>query len=466
MFAGVVSLLSLRIAVSPNSAMNSELELPWEIIKSLADDVMFKTTGRYLKDIEIAVLQGSWQEKGYEEIAESLNRSATYITRDIGSNLWKRLSDGLEEPVSKTNFKAPLKRMWEKQSLELSPPPSLDLKIPGDAVDLACPFYIERPPLETDCYRVVLRPGSLIRIRSPRRMGKTSLFNRILAYASTNGCKTARINLRQAEKLKFASLDTFLRWFCTNVSRQVNQEPRLDAYWDEESGSMISCTLYFQEYLLEVLDQTDVNLVVGLDEIDWIFHYPEIATEFLPLLRSWHDEANVQPIWKRLRLVMAHSTEIYLSLNVNQSPFNVGLPIKLPEFNQQQVQKLAQLHELSWLHSEVVEKLMSLIGGHPYLVRLALYNFARQSVTLEQFLQESPTHAGIYSEHLRGHLGHLEQHPDLVDALKQVVMADSPILLEWRCVYQLESMGLIKLEGNKVKPSCKLYRQYFSNQLS
>ena len=297
-------------------------------------------------------------------------------------------------------------------------------------------------------------------------MGKTSLFNKVLAHASDKGCKTVRINLQDAEKSKFVGLDTFLRWFCTNVSRQLNQEPKLDDYWDEETGSIVSCALYFQGHLLAALEQTDSSLVVGLDEIDWIFHYPEIASEFLPLLRRWHEEANAQPIWKRLRLVIAHSTEVYISLKVDQSPFNVGVPIQLAEFNQQQVQKLAQLHELVWMNSEAVEKLMMMIGGHPYLVRVALYNFARQLVTLEQFLQESPTHAGLYSKHLRGHLRHLHQHPDLADALKQVVSADSPIHLEWLRVYQLESMGLVKLDKNKVKPRCELYRQYFRDQFS
>lgn len=443
--------------------MNSELNLPWEITNSLADDIVFRSTGQHLKDFEVDVLRGSWETKGYDQIAEKYNRSVGHTT-EIGSELWKKLSIGLGEKVSKVNFKKPLKREWERRSLTIPISSSPDPKTPEGSIDLACPFYIERPPIESDCYRIVLQPGSLIRIRSPRRMGKTSLFNRILAHASDEGCRTVRINLRRAEKSKFASLDTFLRWFCSNVSHQLDQEAKLDDCWDQEIGSMMRCTVYFQEHFLAVLEQTDSNLVVGLDEIDWIYHYPEIATEFLSLLRSWYDEANSLPLWKRLRLVIAYSTECYISLGPTRSPFNVGFPIQLGEFNQQQVQKLAQLHELVWMNSEAIVKLMTMIGGHPYLVRVALYNFARQLVTLEQFLQEAPTHAGVYSEHLRGHLRHLHDHPDIADALKQVVNADSPIHLEWLRVHQLESMGLVKLDGSKVKPRCELYRQYFRDQ--
>jgi hypothetical protein len=446
--------------------MNLESELGWEVVRSLADEAVFKATGHHLKDLEIAVLYGSWQRKGYEEIAESLNLSVTYITRDIGSNLWKQISEGLGVSVSKTNFREPMKRIWEQQSL--SPPSAsrVELRVPDGSIELDSPFYMERPPIEAECYKRVLQPSSLIRIRSPRRMGKTSLFNRILAQASNNRCATVRINLQQAEKSKFANIDTFLRWLCTNVSRQLQQEPQLDNYWDEDIGSIVSSTVYVEEHLLKMLEQTDHNLVLGLDEIDWIFHYPEVAPELLALLRSWHEEANAKPIWKRLRLVIAHSTEIYISLNIDRSPFNVGLPIQLPEFNQQQVERLAQLHGLNWINSEAIEDLMAMIGGHPYLVRVALYHLACQADTLDHFLQEAPTHAGVYQEHLRGQLSDLRRQPDLLEALRVVVTANDLVQLECRQGYQLESMGLVKFDKNRVKPRCELYQRYFADQLS
>jgi AAA-like domain len=32
-------------------------------------------------------------------------------------------------------------------------------------------------------------------------------------------------------------------------------------------------------------------------------------------------------------------------------------------------------------------------------------------------------------------------------------------------VYQLDSMGLVYLDGNQISPSCELYRQYFNTNL-
>jgi hypothetical protein len=456
--------------VPPFADMNSDSELSWETVKTLVDDILFEQTGAHLSDAQAIVLRGSYANHTYDQIAADCDYSAEYLNKDVGNKLWRTLSRALGEKVSKPNFKEALRREWQQRSRSslMSTPSNLmptDLKIPEGSLDLACPFYIERPPIESDCYRIVLQPGSLIRIRAPRRMGKTSLFNRILTYAADHGCQTVRINLHQAEQPKLTRLDTFLRWFCTNISHQLNLDAALDLYWDEEIGSMISCTLYLQ-HLLEQVEQTDRNVVIGLDEIDWVFHYPEVATDFLPLLRSWHEEANVHPIWKRLRLVLAHATEVYIALRVERSPFNVGLPVQLTEFNPSQVHRLAQLHTLDWMDAAAIATLMRMIGGHPYLVRLALYHFARYSLTLDSFLQAAPTPAGVYSHHLREQLSHLQQQPDLANALRQVVMADSPVQLDWLPLYQLESMGLVKLDGNQVKPSCELYRHYFRTQLA
>lgn len=106
-----------------------------------------------------------------------------------------------------------------------------------------------------------------------------------------------------------------------------------------------------------------------------------------------------------------------------------------------------------------------MVGGHPYLVRVALYHLGRQELTIEQLLPEAPTLAGIYSNHLRHHLASLQAHPELAAALKQVVTAPESVQLEAIAAYKLESMGLVKLEGNQATPSCELYRLYFCQQL-
>ena len=250
------------------------------------------------------------------------------------------------------------------------------------------PFYIERPPIESDCCQEILHPGSLIRIQAPEKMGKTSLLMGILAQAEAHRCHKVYLNLRAAESSVFASLDRFLRWFCANISRELGVKPLLDDYWDRELfGSLVSCKSYFQEYLLE---QIDTSLALGLDDLDRVFEYPEIAQDFLPMLRYWHEEANNLQIWQNLRLVIANSTEVYIKLDANQSPFNVGRQVKLPGFNREQVQDLANRYRLDWTSggqmSDFAGLLTEMVGGHPYLIHLALDALRHQTTAIGQVL--------------------------------------------------------------------------------
>ncbi|OKH22962.1 AAA+ family ATPase [Hydrococcus rivularis NIES-593] len=329
------------------------------------------------------------------------------------------------------------------------------------------PIYIQRPPIESDCCQEIVKPGALIRIKAPEKMGKTSLLKGILAYAETCGYRKVYLNLRAAEGAMFASLDKFLRWFCANISRELGLKPMLDDYWDEELfGSLVSCKTYFQSYLLEQLDSP---LALGLDNVDRIFEYTDIAQDFLPMLRYWHEEANNLPIWQNLRLVIANSTEVYIKLDANQSPFNVGRQVKLPGFNLEQVQLLAKHYGLDWTEDVEMQKfasaLIEMVGGHPYLIRLALDALCHQNLSKEQLLQEAPTQGGIYGSHLRRHWDNLQSSPELAAAMKAVVTSETGVQLEPTLAYKLESMGLVILVGDEVQPSCELYRQYFCDRL-
>ena len=336
-------------------------------------------------------------------------------------------------------------------------------ELPGGQVDLASRFYMERSPIESRCYETITQPGALIRIKAPRQMGKTSLMGRILHHAENQGSRTVALSFQLANKRVFSNSDTFLQWFCASVGQELGMLEQLGKCWQlaEIIGSNQCCKAYFDQYLLPELS---TSLTLGLDEVDRVFESPEIADDFFGLLRALHEEAKRRDIWKRFRLVVVHSTEVYIPLDINKSPFNVGLPIELPEFTSEQVQELARRHGLVWNATEV-EQLMALVGGHPYLVRVAMYAIARQDVTLAQLVQEAPTEMGIFSDHLRRHLWNLEKYPELMEAMREVVTASEGVRLRSEQAFKLNSMGLVKLEGNNCSPRCYLYYQYLCDHL-
>ena len=349
-------------------------------------------------------------------------------------------------------------------AVELSSPPSLStpmiLDEPEGQMPIDSGLYVERPPIEARCYETIVKPGALIRIKAPRQMGKSSLMLRILNYAVEQGYRAASLNLQSAGGQVLSSLDQFLYWLCSRLTRKLNLTDRVAEYWQGALGSNDKCTDYFELYLLPELGHP---LALGLDEVDEVFKHPTIASDFFGLLRAWHEESKTNPVWQNLRLVITHSKEVYIPLNINQSPFNVGVPIELPPLNRVQVEDLIDRHGLRWSAAEV-DALIAMVGGHPYLVRVALYHVARGEIALERLLKVAPTEEWAYGEHLRRHLLNLED-PKLVAAIKQVVSARVPVRLKTGEAFKLFSMGLVRYQGNDVIPLCNLYRQYFLERL-
>jgi hypothetical protein len=332
---------------------------------------------------------------------------------------------------------------------------------PEGQVPLESMLYVERPPIETRCYQAIAKPGALIRVKAPRQMGKSSLMLRIFNYGNEQEYRAAVLNFQLVDRDSLSSLDQFLQWFCNSITWELNLEDHLADYWKGAFSPKNKCTNYFQRYLLPELQRP---IVLCLDEVDQVFEYPTIATDFFGMLRAWHEDAKLKPIWKNLRLVIVHSKEVYIPLNINQSPFNVGVPIELPQLTQPQVSDLVQRHGLSWSAAEV-ERLMAMVGGHPFLVRVALYEIARGATSLEHLLEIAPTEGSVYGEHLRRHLLTLEDDEKLLAAIKQVIAADQPIAISTSQAFKLTSMGLVQFQGSEVVPSCNLYRQYLRERL-
>jgi AAA-like domain len=258
-----------------------------------------------------------------------------------------------------------------------------------------------------------------------------------------------------------------LQWVCVHVSDSLDIEPQVNESWQDIYGVNKNCTRYFQKHLLSA---SESPLVFAIDNFERLFQYPDIFSQFCLLLRGWYENAKggdrVANFWKKLRLVVVHSTENYPALDSNHSPFNVGIPIELPEFNQEQVKSFARNYELNkQLGEQGLIKLMESIGGHPYLLQQAFMNLKTSQINLEQLLSLAPTEEGIFSDYLRQQLWHLQHNPQLELGYKKVVKTNTPVRLDAEVAFKLHSLGLVKLSSNDCVPSCDLYRQYFSERL-
>ncbi len=103
-----------------------------EVLK-VANEAVFAKTKERLSDIQEYILQGSWQGQNYNQIAETSGYTRSHIGNE-GSELWKLLTQALEEKVSKKSFRAALERrshlaevpIPQEQAQEKTPSKNLD----------------------------------------------------------------------------------------------------------------------------------------------------------------------------------------------------------------------------------------------------------------------------------------------------------------------------------------------------
>ena len=321
-------------------------------------------------------------------------------------------------------------------------------------------FFIRRSPLEDRCYDALKQPGSLVRLKASRGMGKTSFMGRVLGRLEAEGFQIVNIQMNLAEPKDLEALPGFLQWFCALASKELDLANQWQDYWDSElSTPMVNCTMYFEEHLLE---KVPGPLVLCVDDLDRIFPYRRSASGFLSLLRAWYEKGQSKPRWRRVRLMLANATEDYTRFDINESPFNVGMPIDLPEFSPQEVAELAAAYGIG---ADVVEPLMALVGGMPSLVNRALASLVGSAdLTLERLLAEATTEASVFRSDLQRLLQLVEER-DLDVAARKLVAMSRPLELDAKTMYALDSLGLVRRQGNRIACRCELYRRFLNRRL-
>jgi hypothetical protein len=331
------------------------------------------------------------------------------------------------------------------------------------------PIYIERPPIEEICRQAIKKPGGLVRVKAPQKMGKTLLLRKTLDYARSLGYRTASIDFSEwgPNNSVFNDYDKFQMSLCAEISRCLKIE-------DEEIKSNISetwgielsqtkLTNYFEEYLLN-----EGGLVVSFDRFEVLFEL-NIFEDFCCLLRAWHEKTELQ--WQNLKLILVNSTDHYPVLDINHSPFNVGIGVDeltgLTGFSPLQAKELLKfyLQEDSSRTDELILKdFVDFVGGHPFLLDESFKYLRRNPTqTLQQVKEESPTQTGIFNHHLGEILKTLDSHQYLKnDYIKIIQQYPNSVDLPQKSAFNLRSLGLIKNADNGCfVSSCDLYRLYF-----
>lgn len=402
------------------------------------DEYLNFNLANYLKNV---------YETNWESVSdnESIFLEIAYI---INNNIRQKLNK--PKDLNKTNPAVDFTQL---------PTPNAPLELPSGSVALNSPFYIERE-VDHMLKNEILKEYVLIKIKGPRQYGKTSLLSRLIDHAKKNDHEIIAFSLQQITKNTLTSLDEFLNYFCFYASEELNIPDETDTRWNKKRDPKHNCRTYFQNYLLT---KKQKPVLLAIDEADRLFKYRDVSNDFYSMLRNWHELGKSDDTWKRVKIIIAFAAGEELAIDdVNQSPFNVGLPANLDEFTDTNILHLAQLHGLNWTPQDVKE-FTDVIGGHPYLIRKGLYEIASQQLSLKKFLDQSAADDGVYGDHLSRHLWFLKRRPDLAKTMKDIIAYKTTS--DFINCEILRGLGLIKGTDPNYYPSFKLYELYLKNKL-
>ena len=346
-------------------------------------------------------------------------------------------------------------------SAGLAPIPS-ELEHVGGASPLHSEFYMERGA-DAEMRDAIAKNDSIVLVKGPRQIGKTSLLARGLQNARERGAKVA---LTDFQKFNASNLNDIVSFFIS-LGESLADQLDLDVFptdvWDDRRGPSVNFERYVRK---EVLAGMTSHLAWGLDEVDRLFGCP-YGSEVFGLFRSWHNERALDPSgpWAGLTLCIAYATEAHLFISdMNQSPFNVGTRLELEDFDREAIVELNRRHKDPLESDAHIDRFYALVGGHPFLVRKGLHEMVSKKIGIGEFELSAPSSDGIFGDHLRRILFLLGRDPALRDALRA-------ILREGCCedsddFYRLRTAGLVVGPSkNDVRLRCHLYDTYLSERL-
>ena len=159
--------------------------------------------------------------------------------------------------------------------------------------------------------------------------------------------------------------------------------------------------------------------MLALDDLDSL---PNIigGEEFLIAIESWLERIEKEPRLNGLKIlatISSHSNIItnnqILSL-VKHNPI-----IELSDLNLKQIEELSLLHNVHLSQSEI-SNMHQVLGGHPYLIRLAIYVIWKEKCEWTDLLTNILTKESAFSKHI-GKCKALIKDDRLDSALQQII---------------------------------------------
>jgi hypothetical protein len=442
----VLALLTTQSAAS--ELVEAELRRAWELAAEQQDGPRI-----------VAVRLPSVEQLPYPlriHVERSSHVAFTGSIAMLVEDIRQALNDATPEPPASA-FHAPgLGR--PRRVAPSAPLPWADPSRLAELADLDARWYVERDEARV-MLNAIRRQGVTIAIKGPRQSGKTQLLGRLAAQARAEGKRVVGLDFQFLEPSEAADAAGFYERLLAAVGGELGVAPPAGSAWGTLPNNSI-CTAYFERELLPYLVQPLVLAIDGVDRLP----DASLRADFLLMLRAWHNRRATSRAFRQLDLVLVTATEpAMLTSDAFGSPFNVAIGDTLRDFTPAQVGWLNQQHG-GCLNSQQEHRLIAQLGGHPFLVRRALYLVSSKRWPAEELLALAADDGGPFGDHLRSHLFKLCMQPRLIRALQQILGGG-------RCAdeqdyFDLHAAGLVSRDGPTVRLRCDIYADYLHRHIT
>jgi hypothetical protein len=276
---------------------------------------------------EIAIIRGTLNEETYAQIASKINLQERTV-RDKGSRLWLRLSQSFGSKITKDNFPEEIRRFYKIVDSERKP-------------------YITRGSIESEALSAIAEPASLIRIKAPRKMGKTWFLEHVLESTKNQTPKfyTTICDFGLFEDDIYKDYACLLRKFCERTIKKISpNENELDNLAEIISANITTNDTVIDFFSRHLLPRVSGDLILALENFDSVFEKVNISNDFCKILRNFFNEprqeTGVPGILNKLHIVIIHSTDVYGKMDINYSPLaGVGEDFELTMFSDPEIKK-------------------------------------------------------------------------------------------------------------------------------
>jgi hypothetical protein len=319
------------------------------------------------------------------------------------------------------------------------------------------PFYVER---EADGQFIssLAYDHGVATICAPKQMGKSSLLAFTRKRLEEKGVKSVFLDLKMLATEPYADAREALLGLALLIADGAKLELDPETFFAKKGFPASK----LQQFLSKAFGAEPSRTVLLFDDVDSLFQKPYRDGLFGGLRTVIDQKPNDPGIAKiGFGFAHAHDPESWIK-DRNQSPFNVAKPYPLPEFSSANLRWLNEAHGKVLSEAEL-ESLTQLLGGHPYLTRMAFYRLAQREVTLADLFREAATDEGLFGDHLRSRLMQILRL-NLATAFKKILDAGRcDDIMQFQA---LQALGLARGESHKkAQARYGIYESYFKGRL-